>query len=134
MRKNHPAKNKQSILVVDDDLSTCEVYKYLFDSKGFESHIALSAEEALGIINKYNVDIVTTNINMPGMNGFELTQAIKRTTELNVIIVTGNREGCTYEEASRVGASDLFYKPVKLKDLLNSVNRLLRKRLRDPEK
>ena len=71
---------------------------------------------------------------MPGMNGFELTSIIKRNTELDVIIVTGFREGCSYEEASRVGASALFYKPVQLKDLLNSVNRLLDKRRRNPNK
>lgn len=132
MQKTHSAENKKSILVVDDDLSTCEVYKYFFGSKSFESHIALSAEEAIAILNNHNVDIVITNVNMPGMNGFELTRTIKKNTKLDVIIVTGYKEGCTYEEASRVGASALFYKPVKLENLLNSVNRLLDKRRRNP--
>lgn len=134
MQKTHSAENKKSIWVVDDDLSTCEVYEYFFDSKVFESHIAFSAEEAFGILNKKNVDIVITNVNMPGMNGFELTRIMKRNTKLDVIIVTGYREGCSYEEASLVGASALFYKPVKLEDLLNSVNRLLDKRRRNPDK
>ena len=134
MRKTHPAKNIKSILVVDDDLSICQVYKYFFESACFETHIALSAEEAFGILNGTRIDIIITNINMPGMNGFELTKIIKRDTELDVIIVTGYREGCSYEEASCVGASALFYKPVKLKELLNSVNRLLRKRSRNLEK
>ena len=134
MRKTHPAKNIKSILVVDDDLSICQVYEYFFESACFEAHIALSAKEAFGILNKHNVDIVITNINMPGMNGFELTKIIKRDTELDVIIVTGYRERCSSEEAKSVGASALFYKPVKLKDLLNTVNRLLRKRPRNPEK
>jgi DNA-binding NtrC family response regulator len=134
MRKTHPAQNKKSILVVDDDLSTCQVYEYFFYSEGFETHIALSAEEAFGILSGTKIDIVITNINMPGMNGFELTKVIKRDTELDVIIVTGYRKGCSNEESSRVGASALFYKPVKLKDLLNSVNRLLRKRSRNLEK
>jgi DNA-binding NtrC family response regulator len=134
MQKTHSAENKKSILVVDDDLSICQVYEYFFGSKGFESHIALSAEEALGILDKYNVDIVITNVNMPGMNGFELTSIIKTNTKLDVIIVTGLREGCSYEEASRVGAGALFYKPVNLNDLLNSVSRLLDKRRRNPDK
>jgi DNA-binding NtrC family response regulator len=134
MRKTHPAKNKKAILVVDDDLSICQVYEYFFESACFEAHIALSAEKAFEILNKKNVDIVITNINMPGMNGLELTKVIKRDTQLDVIIVTGYREGCSYEEACRVGASDLFYKPVKLNDLLSSVNRLLRKRSRNLEK
>lgn len=134
MRKTHTAKNKKSILVVDDDLSICQVYEYFFESEGFETHIALSAGEAFEILDINKVDIVITNINMPGMNGFELTKIIKGNTELDVIIVTGYREGCSYEEAVRVGASALFYKPVNLKDLLNSVNRLLRNRRRNPEK
>ena len=113
MRKNHPAKNKQSVLVVDDDLSTCQAYEYFFDSEGFKTHIVLSAEEAFGILNKCNVDIVITTVNMPGMNGFELTKIIKRDTELDVIIVTGYREGCSYEEASRVRASALFLQACK---------------------
>ena len=134
MQKTHSAENKKSILAVDDDLSICQVYEHFFGSKGFDTHIALTAEEAFRILNKKKVDIVITNVNMPGMNGFELTRIIKRNTELDVIIVTGYREGCSYEEASSVRASALFYKPVKLEDLLNSVNRLLGKRRGNLEK
>ena len=68
------------------------------------------------------------------MKNLELTKVIKRNTELDVIIVTGYREGCTFEEASSVEDSALFYKPVNLNDLLYSVIKLLRKRHRNPEK
>jgi YesN/AraC family two-component response regulator len=83
------------------------------------------AEEALEILNGIEVDLVITNINMPGMNGLELTQLIKNRYDLNVVILTGYRKTCTREDALRVGADALFYKPAKLKDLLESINRIL---------
>jgi DNA-binding response OmpR family regulator len=124
-QKSHATENNKTILIVDDDPPTCRSCKQFLDSKGFKSHIALSAEGALSVLKSIKTDIVITGINMPGMNGLEFTRLIKNNYDSDVIILTGNRETCTPGDALRVGAGDLLYKPAKLKDLLNSVKRIL---------
>ena len=123
--KSKSKKGKGTILIVDDEPSICLVLKEFLISKGFVAHAASMADEALEILNRIEVDLVITNVNMPGMNGLELTRLIKDRYSSHVIILTGYRETCTHENALRVGADALFYKPVKLKDLLRSVNKII---------
>ncbi len=120
------AVDKGTILIVDDDLTIRRVLKEFLSSKGFEAHAAFSAEAALEILNEIIVDIVITNINMPGMDGIELTKLIKDRYGSDVIIMTGYHS-FKYEQAILVGASDLLHKPAKLEYLLVSINRILDK-------
>lgn len=122
--KSNSKKGEGTILIVDDDHSIRRVLKEFLNSKGFVAHAASMAENALEILNEIEVDLVITNINMPGMNGLELIRLIKDRYSSHVIIFTGYRKTCTQEDALRVGADALFYKPAKLKDLLNSVNKI----------
>jgi YesN/AraC family two-component response regulator len=119
-------KRKGAILIVDDEYLICQICKSYLDSKGFEMHTASSAGSGLEILNRIRVDLVITNIRMPGMDGFELTRLIKSQYNSDVIIMTGYHS-FKYEEAIRIGASDLLHKPVTLEDLLKSINKILNK-------
>jgi len=119
-------QKRENILIVDDEISIRRVLQEFLNSKGFDTHGASSAEMGLEIINKSRVDLVITNIWMPGMDGLEFTSLIKATYDSDVIIMTGYHS-YSCEEALRIGASDLLHKPVKLEDLLNSINRVLNK-------
>jgi DNA-binding response OmpR family regulator len=118
-------KGKGTILIVDDDYSIRRVLREFLNSKGFVAHAVSLAEEAFAILNEIEVDLVITNIRMPGMNGLELTRLIKEKNSSYVIIFTGYRDTCTQEDALRVGADALFYKPARLKDLLKSINKII---------
>lgn len=122
------AEGKGIILIVDDELSIRRVLKEVLNSKGFKTHSASCAEAGLEILNEIKVDIVITNIWMPGMDGIELTRLIKGRYDSDVIIMTGYHS-FKYEEAIRIGASDLLHKPAKLEDLLVSINRILDKQI-----
>ena len=116
-------EGKDTILIVDDDLAIRRVLKEFLNSKGFEAHAASLAEEAIEILNRIKVNLVITNIRMPGMDGLKLTRLIKNRYDSDVIIMTGYHS-FKYEEAIRIGASDLLHKPAKLEDLLDSINRV----------
>ena len=116
---------KGTILIVDDEPSIRSVLQEFLKSKGFIAHAAALAEDAIEILNEIEVDLVITNINMPGINGLELTRLIKDRYTSHVIIFTGYSKTCKQEDAHRVGADALFYKPAKLEDLLESINRVL---------
>jgi DNA-binding response OmpR family regulator len=124
--KSDSSQEEKTILIVDDEPAICRVLKEFLELKGFETHAVSVAEEALGILNETEVDLVITNINMPGMNGLELTRFIRDNYFSTVIILTGHREVCTREDAQRAGASDLLYKPARLEDLLTSIKVHLR--------
>ena len=125
--KSNLKKGEGSILIVDDDHSIRQVLREFLNSKGFVAHAVSVAEEALAILKEIEVDLVITNVNMPGMNGLELTRLIKDRYSSHVIILTGYRETCTVEDAHRVGADALLYKPATLIELLTNINRILNK-------
>ena len=122
--KSNSKKGDGTILIVDDDHSIRRVLEEYLNSKGFETHGAVTADAGLEILNQVRVDLVITNIRMPGMDGIEFTRMIKEKYESNVIIMTGYHS-YTLEDAVRVGACDLLHKPAKLEDLLASISRIL---------
>jgi two-component system cell cycle response regulator len=126
--KSNLKKRKDCILIVDDEHSIREVLKEFLNSKSFVAHAVPMADDAIEILNTIEVDLVITNVNMPGMDGLELTRLIKDRYSARVIILTGYRKGCTQEDAHRAGADDLLYKPATLKELLSSINRILNKK------
>lgn len=124
--KSNSKRGEGFILIVDDEPSIRLVLKEFLNSRGFIAHAVSLADEALAILNEIELDLVITNIKMPGMNGLELTRLIKDRYGSDVIIMTGYHS-YSYEKALRIGASELFHKPARLEDLLNSINRILNK-------
>jgi DNA-binding response OmpR family regulator len=122
--KSNSRRGKGTILIVDDDYYIRQAFRKFLNSKGFVAHAVSVAEEALAILKEIEVDLVITDLNMPGMDGLELTRLIKERTSSHVIIMTGYREGCSQEDAHCVGADDLIYKPVALIELLIRINRI----------
>ena len=125
MSGEHKPKKVYTLLCVDyDELITEAISDYLI-RQGYETLTASSAEEALEVLSKHHIDLVMTDVMMPGMNGLELTQIIKKNYDSYVIIFTGYKPNCSYDKAIALGASDFFYKPFKFEDLLGSIRRIL---------
>ena len=119
---------KPRILIVDDDESIVSACREFFSNEGYETHTAHLSEEALDFLSKKSVEVVITGINQPNISGLELTKIIKENYDIDVIIFTGYKQDGLYEKALSVGASDFFYKPVTLVDLLNSIKKVLKRR------
>ena len=119
---------RPKILVVEDETAIRELIQMFLEKSGFESFAANSAEKALDILEDQEIGIVLTDIQLPGLNGLELTKIIRRNYHSDVIIMTGYSLDYTIEEAMARGASDLIIKPVRLEDLLLRINVVLKKR------
>ena len=85
---------------------------------GYLASTATRAEEALNCSEAENVDVVITDIMLPGMDGLELTDRIKKNFDIDVIVMTGYSGDYSYEEAISKGASDFVFKPVRFEELL----------------
>ena len=72
------AGNDTNILIVDDEIGVRDSMHEFIEMAGFRSTIASSAEEAIDLLKKNNIQVVITDIMLPGMGGLELTKLIKR--------------------------------------------------------
>ncbi|WP_432822702.1 hybrid sensor histidine kinase/response regulator [Trichloromonas sp.] len=82
---------KGRILVVDDSVTTRTMEKNILEARGYQVTVAVSGEDALGKLATQIFDLVVSDVEMPGISGFELTEKIReneQTRDLPVIIVT----------------------------------------------
>ena len=119
---------RPKILVVEDDAAIRELIHIFLEKSGFESFTAISAEAGLDILKSQEIGIVLTDVQLPGMNGLELTKIIRKSYNADVIIMTGYSLDYTIEESMARGASDLIIKPIRLEDLLLRINVVLKNR------
>jgi len=116
------------ILIVDDDEGIRDPMHEFMEKVGFNAFAAASAEEAIEVLKANTIEVVITDIKLPGQDGLELTDLIKANYDIDVIVMTGYRGDYSYEEAINKGASDFIFKPVRLEEVLLRLKRVLRER------
>ncbi|MCI5131179.1 MAG: response regulator, partial [Candidatus Electrothrix sp. EH2] len=93
------------ILIVDDELSMRDFLKILFENEGYETAVAPDAETALDLAINDPVDLVITDIRMPGMNGLDLLAELKQHfPDIPVIMLTAYASPDDAVQAMRQGA------------------------------
>jgi len=116
------------ILIVDDDSSVRTPMNEFVKLSGYNSFEASSAEEAIDILKTNTIQVVITDIMLPEMSGFELTELIIKEYDSDVIVITGYSDIYSYEEAIKAGASDFIIKPVRFEELLLRLQKVLSER------
>ena len=116
------------ILIVDDDSSVRTPMAEFVKLSGYNSLEASSAEEAIDILKTNTIQVVITDIMLPEMSGFELTELIIKEYDSDVIVITGYSDIYSYEEAIKAGASDFIIKPVRFEELLLRLQKVLAER------
>ena len=124
------AGNIPRILVVDDDQNMVLLGSQIVSSLGMIPLVAFSGQEALDKVRRFRPDLVLLDINMPGMDGFEVIEALKAdpATNLTPIIVFSARSAETDKvRALKMGADDYVTKPFSVPELSARIDRLLRR-------
>ena len=118
-----------TILVVDDEEAVRRPLARNLVSAGYEVREASSADEALRMLSAADMDLLITDIRMPGMDGIELLRRAKVTSpDLEVIVVTAYATVETAVEAMKLGARDYLTTPFSREEVLLRVERVLRER------
>jgi len=115
-----------TILIVDDESSVLKIMSRIVNSMGHDFKEASDGLEALKIFNECKIDLVVTDVRMPGMDGVSLLREVKqRNPEMKVIFVTALSAVQDTEELKSFGAFEVVVKPFSVRELMDSIRKAL---------
>ena len=121
------------ILVVDDEEGARELFNTILTDEGYEVTLAVNGEDGILQFKNALFDLVVTDIKMPGMDGLQLLQEIRKTgSKADVIMVTAYGEVESYLKAMSLGAAEYINKPIRIKELKRIVHKVLSERKARP--
>ncbi|HEY6874176.1 MAG TPA: response regulator [Geobacteraceae bacterium] len=116
------------ILIVDDDRQNLELLKLLLECEGIEAHCASSGEEALPKITERTFSLMITDLNMHGMNGFELSRKAQEIApRMPIIMSTGDFSPEITRLAMEIGIAKILAKPFHPHRMLATIRGVLGK-------
>lgn len=112
------------ILVAEDDSNLNWLYQSILEDAGYEAVTSENGREALALVHKVFPHLILTDAILPGMDGFELAEAVRgnpATSQIPIIFISGVAEAADRERAARLGIYQYLSKPVQVADLLAAV-------------
>jgi DNA-binding NtrC family response regulator len=118
---------QKKILVIDDDLDTCNFLREIFEEQGWSVSAALQAEEALKAAQAESFDLIVSDIKLnEQLNGLDLLKHFRHLSpHSQVILISGFGTLETAIEAVREGAFDFISKPFQVQEIVNTARRAL---------
>jgi two-component system alkaline phosphatase synthesis response regulator PhoP len=122
---------KNRLVIVDDHYDVLELLKYNFIKEGYEVKFFFTAVDALKYITNENTDLVVTDWMLPEMDGLELCKNLKlsaATRDIPIVMLTGKNDEIDVVTALEVGADDYLVKPLRIKEMLTRIKKILRRK------
>ena len=119
-------KNK-NILVIEDEELISDFIKKILESAGYNVAVAINGFAAGSMLETFHPKLVTIDLSMPGMDGFEVLDYIKSDTNyesIKILIISAGDDS-EMQKALKAGADDFMFKPVKQDELIDKINKIL---------
>lgn len=119
----------EPILVVDDNPDNVKLLVFLLRKHGYQVETAASAEEALVVLSRFRPALILMDIQLPGMDGLELTRQLKgdpKTREILILVVTAYAMKSDEERSMAAGADGYIVKPIDTRKLPGVIATYLR--------
>jgi two-component system, OmpR family, KDP operon response regulator KdpE len=127
-----PAMPKR-ILVIDDEFQITRVLKRSLGAHRYDVRTASDGEAGLDLFRDFHPDLVITDLSMPEMSGIEVCRAIRKTSDIPIIVLSVRGEESVKVEALDAGADDYITKPFGMNELLARVRASIRRGPAEPE-
>jgi CheY-like chemotaxis protein len=124
----------KNVLIVDDSISTVELFKEILKIGGFIPLTAYNGLDALEIVRKQTVDCIILDIMMPGIDGISVCNSIKqnpKTKDIPIAIITAYYDDLVERRSFQAGANAFLKKPIDHEDFLEVVNELIEPRMEE---
>lgn len=116
--------NQGKILIIDDESTHLLLLQTILQEEGYHTEIVDHPEKGLKLLKENNYQVLILDIMMPGMDGFEVLEKIrkdKKMKKLHVIIISAKTDSWSIKNAMDRGAFDYLTKPINIKDVKNKV-------------
>jgi CheY-like chemotaxis protein len=118
----------EPILIVDDNPANLKLARVLLAGEGYEVRTAADADEALAVLNAFHPRLILMDLQMPGMDGFELTRRLKADPETRgmvILALTAYAMKGDEERARAAGCDGYVSKPIDTRALPGLIARCL---------
>lgn len=116
------------MLIIDDSLTETRIFKVLLEKNGLEVSVACNGQEGIDVARATQPDLILMDVVMPLLNGFQATRELTKnqaTAHIPIIVCSSKSAKTDRLWALRQGAKEYLVKPVKVRDLLEVIDRLL---------
>ena len=120
-------KDKPYILLVDDDPNISRLVQLYLEKESFEVRTADRGDDALSEFRKLPPDLMLLDVMLPGMDGWQVLKAIRKTSTIPIIMLTAKDETFDKVLGLELGADDYITKPFDTKELVARVKAVLRR-------
>lgn len=124
----------KTVLIVDDDPNISELLRLYFSKDGFKVQICYNGNDALDAYRHSQPDVIVLDLMLPGMGGFDVLRALRKESDVPVLILTARGDTLDKVVGLELGADDYIEKPFEPKELLARVKAVLRRIQSAPDK
>lgn len=123
------------ILIIDDDKELCTLIKHCVLSENIEADFCHTGRTGLQKLKEKDYQLVILDVMMPGMDGFEALEEIRKESSLPILMFTSKNDGISKVRGLRAGADDYLTKPFDMDELIARILSLIRRytRFNQPE-
>ncbi len=123
----------QKILVVDDELEIVKVVRAYLEQSGFRVITASDGSQALAVFRHEQPDLIVLDLNLPQLDGIDVCRAIRRDSNVPIIMLTARVEETDRLIGLEIGADDYITKPFSPREVVARVRTVLRRSTAVPE-
>lgn len=120
----------RNIIIVEDDEDITDSIRYNLEREGFRVRVAVTGEQALNLILGGPPSLILLDLNLPGMNGFEICRRVRSespTAKVPILMLTARADETDKVLGLNMGADDYITKPFSMRELLARINAAIRR-------